>query len=287
MVRPVFLEDRVGLAFGLTQSSETQRQSARVLVVEDEFIIAAGIQRSLQRIGHQVVGVCDSAEDLNRLLDEECADLILMDIELNGAEDGITAAEKLRESYNVPIVYISGLQREDIVSRIPETQPFGFVAKPFTDHQLSVAISIALYKAETERIIREREIHIQHLVEHMHQGFCLLDHRGYLRYANRQVLKNLGCSLDALKNAHVSQLLVEHVPDFHDVFSSGSEPRCLDYQPTCASFIATAEFCGREIECYFTPQFLYDRTSKQLQGCFISIIETRSVIQKLKPDVLD
>jgi PAS domain S-box-containing protein len=273
------------LPFGNNNLSDSPAAATSVLVVEDEFIIASSLQRSLQRLGYAVAGVADRGEGLQERIEESMPDIILMDIEINGEQDGIAVASGIQDRYDIPIVYVSGLRHDELLTRIPETRPFGFLAKPFTDHELSVALSIALYKARAERWIRDQEIRIQRLLEHMNQGFCLLDEDGNIRYANRKILDTLGLDMETLKGIHPSTF-VRDSEDFFALFRTQRGPRHIPDNFCLEPFTTDIHYGDREIPCYVIPQFFSDPATRQLQGCFLSIINISALESKNRRDVI-
>ena len=131
--------------------------SARILVVEDDRVVARDIQHQLTRIGHTVVGVTQSGEDAVRLALESHPDLVLMDIRLEGALDGVDAAQQIRDRCQVPVVYLTAYADDETLKRARVTEPFGYLLKPFEDSQLRTVIEMALYKHTAERKLRESE----------------------------------------------------------------------------------------------------------------------------------
>lgn len=131
-------------------------RKARILVVEDEAIVAEDIASSLERLGYGVTGIAASGEDAIRLAVETVPDLILMDIVLQGEIDGIAAAEAIRERLDVPVLYLTAYADAPTVERAKETVPYGYLLKPWQERYLSPALSIALHKHAVERKQREQ-----------------------------------------------------------------------------------------------------------------------------------
>ena len=130
---------------------------ARILVVEDDRVVARDIQHQLTRIGHTIAGVTPSGEDAVRLALESRPDLVLMDIRLEGALDGVDAAHQIRDRCQVPVVFLTAYADEETLQRARVTEPFGYLLKPFEDSQLRTVIEMALYKHTAERKLRESE----------------------------------------------------------------------------------------------------------------------------------
>jgi two-component system sensor histidine kinase/response regulator len=132
-------------------------RSARVLVVEDDRVVSRDIQQQLARLGHVVVGAATRGEDAVALARELGPDLVLMDIRLAGALDGIDAAGAIRSASPIPVVYLTAYADDQTLRRASATEPAGYLLKPFEDSQLRTAVELALYKHEAERRLRESE----------------------------------------------------------------------------------------------------------------------------------
>lgn len=130
---------------------------ARILVVEDDRVVARDIQQQLNRIGHLVVGTTARGEDALELALASKPELVLMDIRLEGEVDGIDAAQQIRETCHIPVVFLTAYADDETVRRASITEPFGYILKPFEDSQLRTVIEMALYKHAAERRLRESE----------------------------------------------------------------------------------------------------------------------------------
>ena len=129
----------------------------RILVVEDEGIVAWDIQRSLSDLGFEVTGVASTAEEAAQLTSEGRPDLVLMDIHIQGEQDGIAAADILRTRYGVAVIYLTAHGDAETIERARWTEPLGYLLKPFKKTELYTAVQIALSRHELERKLRERE----------------------------------------------------------------------------------------------------------------------------------
>jgi PAS domain S-box-containing protein len=129
----------------------------RILIVEDEAIVAKDIENGLKELGYAVLAVASSAEQAIQQTAALRPDLILMDIRLRGVMDGIQAAEQIHAHFDIPVVYLTAYADADTLQRAKITQPFGYVVKPFELEELHGAIEMALYKHGTEKELHERE----------------------------------------------------------------------------------------------------------------------------------
>ncbi len=133
------------------------KKQLRILVVEDESIVALDIKNSLNILGYEVVGHASSGEDAIARAMETRPDLVLMDIILKGEMDGIQAAETIRARLDVPVIFLTACADDKTLNRAKVTEPFGYLLKPFEEWELHGHIEIALYKHNIERKLRESE----------------------------------------------------------------------------------------------------------------------------------
>jgi two-component system cell cycle sensor histidine kinase/response regulator CckA len=110
--------------------------AARILIVEDERLIAVDLQRRLTRLGHTVVGLAASGKEAIRKALVLRPDVVLMDIRLQGDMDGVEAAQRIQGSIAVPVVFMTAYVDEDTHQRVRATSPWGCLYKPFTPHQV-------------------------------------------------------------------------------------------------------------------------------------------------------
>lgn len=129
----------------------------RILIVEDEGLVALDLKDRLESFGYEVSGVLCSGEIAVEKIETLRPDLVLMDIMLIGEMDGIMTAEEIRKRLNIPVVYLTAYSEEKIIQKAKITEPYGYIIKPYNDRDLHIAIEIALYKhtvdAEKENLI--------------------------------------------------------------------------------------------------------------------------------------
>lgn len=134
---------------------------ARIMVVEDEGIVARDIQNSLKRLGYTVPVLVSSGDEAIQRAEEIELDIVLMDIRLKGDMDGIEAAELIHARFDIPVVYLTAYTDKTTLERAKITAPFGYILKPFEERELHTTIEIALYKhmmeKERERLHHELE----------------------------------------------------------------------------------------------------------------------------------
>ncbi|HLO51497.1 MAG TPA: ATP-binding protein [Kamptonema sp.] len=127
----------------------------KIVIVEDETIIALDLKSSLNKFGYEVVGIFSSGERVLEKIGEIQPDLVLMDILLKGNMDGVQTAEKITRNFQIPIVFLTAHTDETSLQRAKETYPFGYIVKPFEERDLYTTVEIALYRAKAESEIRK------------------------------------------------------------------------------------------------------------------------------------
>jgi PAS domain S-box-containing protein len=122
----------------------------KILIVEDEVIVAKEIEDTLLRIGYDVCSIVNSGEKAIQKAEEELPDIILMDVHLKGKMDGIEAAGRIRQHLDLPVVYLTAFVDQDTTERAKLTHPLGYLQKPFQESNLRVALEMARYTAGVE-----------------------------------------------------------------------------------------------------------------------------------------
>jgi two-component system, response regulator PdtaR len=122
----------------------------KILIVEDEGIVILHIKKALENLGYVVAGMASSGDDAIIKATEIRPDLVLMDIVLKGAVDGIEVAEKIRAIRHIPVIYLTAHADESTLQRAKVTEPLGYIVKPFRERDLQIAIEFALYKSKME-----------------------------------------------------------------------------------------------------------------------------------------
>ena len=131
----------------------------KVLIVEDENIVAKDIQLSLKKLGYTVVGIEKSGEGAILKAQSATPDIIIMDIMLKGEVNGIEAAEKIKKEYNIPIIFLTAYADENTLSKAKISEPYAYIIKPFKEIDLHTSIEMALYKHSKElEVLKERDM---------------------------------------------------------------------------------------------------------------------------------
>lgn len=129
--------------------------ATRIMIVEDEMIIAMDLQETLAGFGYEVVGAVPSGEEALALAEQARPDLALMDINLQGAMSGLDAARILRERFEIPALILTAYVSEPLLDQAKGCDALGYLLKPYDERELGVALSMAVHRAKQERDLRE------------------------------------------------------------------------------------------------------------------------------------
>lgn len=142
-------------------------KNAKILIVEDEVIIALELKSVLQNLGYEVTAIVDNGEKAIRKTEEASPDIILMDIRIKGPIDGIETAEIIRHRFQIPVVFSTAYLDDERIERAKITMPFGYVLKPIQERDLRVTIEMALFTAQFDRERKETEQALARVSEYL------------------------------------------------------------------------------------------------------------------------
>ena len=181
---------------------------SRLLVVEDEVLVARDIQARLQRMGYEVVGTVARGEDAVSTALAESPDLILMDINLKGEMDGIEAATQINEVRSVPVIYCTAYSNDEVLERAKITSPFGYVLKPFDNRELEINIEIALFKHQVEQDLAKTKQNLDATLANVSDGVIAADQTGQVILINAVAESLTDWPEERSKNVMLDEVLV-------------------------------------------------------------------------------
>ncbi|MEK9836938.1 MAG: response regulator, partial [Deltaproteobacteria bacterium] len=150
---------------------------AKIMILEDEAIVADDILHCLEQTGYLVPAICSSGEQLISRLEKETADLVLVDVMLAGKMDGIDTARIIRERFKIPVVYLTSFTNQTMLERARETFPSGYIVKPFKKRELLATVEMALYPSRS----------IQKSISNVHSGIGLMIARCWLFFLRQNL----------------------------------------------------------------------------------------------------
>jgi len=171
----------------------------RILVVEDEALIAANLVNTLTSLGYTVPEPVATGEDAIRAVKSQKPDLVLMDIVLIGEMDGIVAAEKIREIADIPLVFLTAYTDDQRLEKARVTEPYGYIIKPANNRELKATIEMAIYKHALDRKLRESEEKYRTVFENTGTATVIVEESTIISLANKEFTQLTGFSKDDIE----------------------------------------------------------------------------------------
>ncbi len=190
----------------------------KILVAEDSLIVNQHIRRALESGSHSVISAFSGAEAVAEANNQN-PDLILMDIMMESSSDGIDAAMEIKETIDIPIIFLTALTDEPTLKKAKISQPYGYVVKPFNEAELLSNIDVALYKAEAEKTIKENSELFQEIINSIDHSIILVDFDNRIKYTNQVAESYLGTSFDNLVNSPIDQFVKMRVASYYEPVS--------------------------------------------------------------------
>lgn len=189
----------------------------RIMIVEDERIVAKDLQGRLQSLGYKVVAMAAESKDAIAKAKATQPDLVLMDIRIEGEMDGIQTADVVRSELDIPVIFLTAYADPSTLSRAKIIEPFGYILKPFEERELQSTIEIAMYRHEAEQKLRENERRYRHLVDYSQGLIWTHDLNGCLKSINPAAARLLGYDVTEI----VGHDMRDFVPqEFHPAFEA-------------------------------------------------------------------
>ncbi|HMV04713.1 MAG TPA: EAL domain-containing protein [Accumulibacter sp.] len=186
---------------------DTLKEKTRILIVEDEAIIAMDLSQRLEIFGYAVTGIAASGDQALRLCYDTRPDLVMMDIVIRGDKDGIETAALIRGRHDIPVVYLTAYSDLSTLQRARETLPYGYLVKPFRPDDARATIEVALVKHRMERQLRQNERWFAKTLHCVSDGVVATNEHGALRLLNSVARQLLGVDEEAVLGAPIGSVL--------------------------------------------------------------------------------
>jgi PAS domain S-box-containing protein len=219
----------------------------KILIVEDEFIIAEDIRTSLQSIGHHVIAICSNGEEAYQKAFILKPDLLLLDVILEGEISGIDLAIKIREDFMIPIIYITAHSDVKTLEKAAQTMPYGYLLKPFEEEELYVALKIAYHKHNMELACLKKEKKYRLLLENMPELMKVTDESGNIVFMSHFIEKLLGYPLADITN-NDKWLTLIHQQDLEKTDLFYRNIKFINEFTECEYRMKNKEFCWVKIK---------------------------------------
>jgi len=169
---------------GDTHTDQKDMHSEKILIVEDERIIALDLKKRLERFGFPSPEITSSGEEALAVAGTLQPDIILMDIMLGGGIDGIEAATQIKNSLNIPVIFLTAYSNENTLERAKAAEPYGYILKPFKERELYTTIEMALYKFEINRQLKQQERWLSAVLHSVEDGIVATGKDGLIQFMN-------------------------------------------------------------------------------------------------------
>ncbi|MEM6836594.1 MAG: EAL domain-containing protein [Cyanobacteria bacterium P01_C01_bin.120] len=158
--------------------------NSKILVVEDEIVIAMDLQATLVDLGYDVPEIVTSGEEAIHTALAMHPDLVLMDINLSQALDGIDAAQEIIQRLDIPVIYLTAYADDETLQRAQQTKPFGYLLKPFDLRELKANVEIAFYKHQVDRRLKQNQQWLLGVLSSISEGVAATDANGLIKFLN-------------------------------------------------------------------------------------------------------
>jgi len=173
-------------------------ETKRILIVEDESLIAENIRMILEDYGYSVVQIVSSGEAAVKAAKDHRPDMIIMDIMLEGLMTGIDAAQQIFTKFGTPIIYLTAYSDDNTLEEAKFTQPYGYIVKPFEEGELYATLEMAFYRVMVDKVLRESEEKYRNLVEKVEDGIIMMDQVSKLTFVNGAICDIMGYNRDEI-----------------------------------------------------------------------------------------
>lgn len=185
--------------------AKSQAKSYKVLLVEDEGVIARDIAQRIEALGHRVTEIVSTGEEAIKAAPG--ADIVLMDIRLDGPMDGIEAAEAIHRRFQIPVIFLTAHADRSMVDRAKQARPCGYIVKPVAPAALHTSIEIAVYKHAMERAVAESEAWLRAVLASVADAVAVADAGGRVRILNPAAESLTGWSESEAKGQDLAKIV--------------------------------------------------------------------------------
>ncbi len=184
------------------------KSPVRILIVEDEGIIAQDLQATLTKLGYEVPGIAVVGQEAIEMAAELRPNLVLMDIVLWGGMDGVEAAKHIRERLHIPVIFLTAHSDSATLQRAKVTEPYGYLVKPLVERELRIGIEMALHKHKMERQAAEHDKWFSTTLASIGEAVIATDAQGGVRFMNSLAESITGLSQTQVMGRHLDHVMV-------------------------------------------------------------------------------
>jgi C4-dicarboxylate-specific signal transduction histidine kinase len=166
-------------------------EKKKIIIVEDESLIAHALKISLQRSDYEVLRTIRNGEQVLPALEELSPDLVLMDISLSGSLSGVEVAKMIKDQFDIPVVFLTSYADPATIQRAKIAGPYGYLVKPYDDRELNATLEISLFKYKTDKELDKYRLHLEELVEERTRELALINDNLELKIDSEIKKRNL------------------------------------------------------------------------------------------------
>jgi len=181
--------------------------SYRILIVEDEALLAEELQDRLEHLGHTVLGVVDTGTDALARTEALRPDLVLMDIRIKGPVNGIETADRIYREFGIPVVFSSAHSDRDTLQQAQISGQFGYIIKPYREQDLVMAIRLAMHRYHTEASVHKSQLTYAMLLANVGEGVIVADGYGTIRFMNLAAEKLTGWDMNDARDRLIDEVV--------------------------------------------------------------------------------
>ncbi|MGD0627961.1 MAG: response regulator [Terracidiphilus sp.] len=181
--------------------------TGKILIVEDEPIVALDLQQELEEFGCEVVALAQSADEALMAVEESQPELALMDLHIIGSLDGIQTARLLRDAYQVPSIFLTAYSDDTTIARAVREMPYGYLTKPFQTRELKATVQVALHKAKVDAGLRRAHSKISSTIDGMYEALLTVSLSGDIQFMNASAERLVGRSREHATDCHLREVV--------------------------------------------------------------------------------
>lgn len=179
----------------------------KILVVEDESIVAKDIQNTLIRLGYDVPSTASSFPIAIQKLESLKPDLVFLDIKLKGDQDGIEIAEHIKKNFDIPVIFLTSYVDKATLDRAKITEPYGYIVKPFNENDLQSTVEMALYKFRKDKELRDSSQRYENVLQQIEEAIITTDTECRITFLNPKGESIIGYGTDSANGTELFKVL--------------------------------------------------------------------------------
>lgn len=241
----------------------------KIVVVEDESIVAKDIQNTLIKLGYEVPAIASTHSTAIERIKEHKPDLVFMDIKLKGNSDGVEIASEIKNEFDIPVIFLTSFVDKNTLERAKITEPYGYIVKPFNETDLRTAVEIALYKYSRDKEMKQSKNLYVRTLQNLSEAMVITNDKAFITFANPRAEKF--SEVNNLEGKHILDAF--HIePDSDQEFSKTDVTKLLMDPNARGSVVLHLTKNGTR--CGIVHATVIHNEDKKISGCALVIKES-------------